>query len=69
MRTGVRDQVPWEEFGDAVDRMLCDAGQDGAEVERWIKAVELGGADERVEGSGADTAGVGAEEEVVLPSD
>ena len=49
--------------------MLRDAGQDGAEIERWIKAVELGGADECVEGSCADTAGVGAEEEVVLPSD
>jgi len=49
--------------------MLGDPCQDGAEVKRWIESAELGGADEGVEGSSALAAGIGAKEQVILPSD
>jgi hypothetical protein len=48
--------------------MVCDLCQHSAEVELRIKAIELGRADEAVEGGGAVAAGVRTCEQIVLPS-
>ena len=49
--------------------MVGDARQNGAKVERRVQSAELGRADECVEGCGTFSAGIGAEEQVILPSD
>jgi len=66
---GCGSQVPGQEFTDAVDRMLSDPSQDGAKIERGIKAVQFGRADEGVERSCAHPTGIGTEEQIVLASD
>ena len=53
-------QVPWQQIGDAADGVLGDSGEHGAEIVFRVDAVELGRADERVDGSGALAACVGA---------
>jgi hypothetical protein len=62
-------QVPGQELADAVDRMLSDAGEHLAQIERGIKPVQLRSADQSVKRRGTHTAGIGAEEQVVLPTD
>lgn len=44
---------------DAIDRVICDVGQNGAKVQFWIEAVEPGAPDQRVNGSGQVASGVG----------
>ncbi len=53
---------------DAVDRMFCDAGQDGTEIEFRIESVELGAADQRVDVGGPVAARIRAREQVILIS-
>ena len=61
--------VPGQQFGDAVDRVVGDAGEHVAQPGLRIEAVELGGLDQRVDGRGALAAGVGAGEQPVLPAE
>ena len=60
--------VPWEQFGDAVDVVVGDAGQDIAEPGFGIETVELGGFDQGVDGGGTFAAAVRSGEEIVLAS-
>lgn len=57
--------VPWQQFFDAVDRVLSDAGEDMAEIEFWIDPVELGGSHKSVDGGCAMASRVGTGKEVV----
>ena len=66
MLGGVGREVPGQEFLDAVDRMVGDAGQHVAEIRFGIETVEFGGADQAVDRGGAFAAGIGAGEQVVL---
>src|SRR5439155_19514831 len=58
--------VPWQEFGDAIDGVIGDAGQDGTQIRLGIETIELGGFDERVDGSSPLAAGIGSGEEIIL---
>ena len=68
MRYAARDKSPaasaakfWgQEFLDAVDGMIGDAGQHVAQVSLGVEAVEFGGADQAVDRGGALAAGVRA---------
>ena len=59
---------PGQQIGDMAGRMGGEPFEDVAQPGLRIDAVELGRLDQRVEGSGALAAGVGAGKEVVLPS-
>jgi len=48
--------------------VVSDAGEDIAQISLWVEAVQLGRADQAVESGGTLTAGVGAGEEIILPS-
>src|ERR1039458_9955930 len=61
--------VPGQQFGDAVDGVLGNAREHVAQIGFGIESVELGRADEAVDGGGALAAGVGSGEEVVLATD
>ena len=54
--------IPGQQFVDALGRMIRQAGQHVGEPSLWIDVVELGGGDQRVDGSGAPAAFVGAGE-------
>ena len=43
--------------------MFCDASQNATEIERWIKAVELGGADQTVHRGGPIATGIRPDEQ------
>ena len=58
--------IPWEQFVDAVDFVIGDAGENVAEIGFGINGVELAGFDEGVDGSGAIAAPVGSSKEIVL---
>src|SRR5512142_1686586 len=64
-----RADVPGGQVADAIDGVAGDAGEHVAEVGFGIEAVELGGLDQGIEGSGAITAGVGPGKKVVLPAE
>ena len=49
--------------------MIGDAGQDVGEIGLRIDAVQLGRLDDGVENSGPLAAGIGAGEEIILPSE
>src|SRR5215210_3500390 len=66
---GMRRPVPRQQFADAIDRMISDAGENVAQPHLGIKAVELGRLDEGVDGRGALAAGIGAGEQVVLAAE
>ena len=51
-RRELRGAVPGQEVVDPVDRMIGDAGQDMAQPSLGVNTVELGRADQRVDGSG-----------------
>ena len=55
-----------QEFLDAVDRMIGDAGQHVEEIDFGVETVEFGGADQAVDRGGALAAHIGACEQVVL---
>jgi hypothetical protein len=63
-----RREVPGQEFLDAVDRMIGDAGQHVSEIGFGIETVEFGAADQGVDRGGALAAGIGTGEQVVLPT-
>ena len=52
-------EVPGQEFLDAVDGVLGDLFEHASEIELRIKPVELGCSQQRVDGGGAVTAGIG----------
>ena len=55
-----RREVPRQEFFNAVDGMVGDAGQHVAEIGFGIETVELCAADQAVDRCGALAAGIGA---------
>jgi len=65
-RSAARLPVPGQEFADAIDRMIGDAGQNVAQVSLRIEAIHLGGLDEGIHRSVAHAAGVGAGKEIIL---
>ena len=66
MLGSVGGEVPGQQFGDAVDRVIGDAREHVAQVGFGIEAVELGRADQAVDRGGALAAGIGAAKQVVL---
>jgi hypothetical protein len=62
-------EVPGEEFVDAFDRVLGDAGQDLAEIKFGIDSIEFRRSDQRVDCGSSFAAGVRATKKVVLASD
>lgn len=58
-----------QEFVDAVDRMLGDAGQDLAEIGQRFDAAELAHLSQAVDDSGAPASGVRAGQTPVLPTE
>src|SRR5712664_1854099 len=60
--SGFRYEGPGQEFLDAVDRMIGDAGQHVAEIRFGVETVEFGGADQTVNRGGALTDSIGAGE-------
>ncbi len=61
-------EIPGEEFLDAVDGVLGDPLEHATEIELRIQSVELGCSQQRVDGGGAVTAGIGSTEQEVLPA-
>ena len=55
----LRGQVPGQEFLDTVDRVIGDALQDMAKIEFGVEIVELGRAEQAVNGRRAFAAGIG----------
>ena len=62
-------EVPWQQISDPADGMVGDAFEHQMEIEFRIETVELGASEQRVDGGGAFSAGVGSAEEVVLSSE
>jgi len=60
--------VPGQQLFDAINGVVGDAGEDVAQVSFRVEADQLGRADQAVESGGTLTAGVGAGEEIILPS-
>ncbi len=63
---GGQCDVPGQEFADAVDGVVGDAFEHVVEVELRVKLVELGCAEQGVDGGGAFSSGVRTGEEIVL---
>ena len=61
--------VPWQHLVDLADWVVGDAFEDVVEIELRVEAVELGSTEQRVDRGSSLTAGVGAAEEVILPSE
>jgi len=59
-------EVPGQELGDAVDRMICDHCEDVAQVGFGIDAVEFASIDQAVDRSSALSTRIGACEQPVL---
>src|ERR1035437_2344895 len=51
-------EVPGQEFVDPADGVVGDAFKDVLEIDLWVEPVELGRAEQRVDGGGAFTTGV-----------
>jgi hypothetical protein len=60
--------VPRQELFDAIDGVIGDLGEYGAEIALRVKAVKPGATDQRVDGGGAMTAGIGPSKKIVPPS-
>ena len=58
--------VPWQQFVDPVDRMLCDARKDIGQPGLRIDIVKTGGLDQRVKHGGALSTAIGAAEQPCL---
>lgn len=67
--SSVSVDVPGQQFFDAVNGMLRDAGEHLAQIEFWIHSVQLGAAHERVDGGCAMSSGIGSGEEVVAATE
>lgn len=61
--------IPRQQFRDAIDFVIGDAGEDIAEVGFWVEAVELCGFDERVDGGGAFSTGIRSGKEIILAAE
>jgi hypothetical protein len=59
-------EIPGQQFADAADEMVGDAGEHDAEIEFRIEAVELGRADDRIESYRSLAARVGTGEQIVF---
>ena len=59
------DDVPGQQFGDAIDWVIGDAAEHLVQIGFGIEPVELGRLDERVGRGGARAAGIGAE--LIMP--
>ena len=57
-------EVPRQQLLDAVDGMIGDAFEHVAQIEFWIKAIQLGCAQESIDRSRAFSAGIRTGEEV-----
>src|ERR1017187_2422604 len=57
---------PRQQLVDAVDRVICDALQDVAQVQLRVDPAQLGRAEQRVDHGGTLTANVRAQVQVVL---
>ena len=68
-RRELRGAVPGQEVIDPVDRMIGDIGQHMAQPGLGVDTVELGRADQRVDGGGTLATTVGTGEQVVSPAD
>ena len=60
-------EIPRQQFVDAVDGMVGDAGQHLAQIGFGIEAVELGRTDQAVDRRGAFPARIRSGKQVVLP--
>jgi hypothetical protein len=60
------DDIPWQQFLDAIDGMVGDTREHVAQILFGIQAVEFGRADQGIEGGGAFAAFIGAGEKVIL---
>src|SRR5262245_32107598 len=60
---------PWQQFFDAIDRVIGDVLDDVAQVGFRIHTVELGRSDQAVDRGSTSTAGIGTTEQVVLSSE
>ena len=61
-------QVPGQEVVDLADGVVGDALEDMLEIDLWIESVELGGAEQRVNGCCAFTTVVRTRKQEVFPS-
>lgn len=61
-------KVPGQEFANAIDGMLGDTREHRAQIEGRIKPIQLGSADQSIEGGGTHTSRIGAEEQIVFPA-
>src|SRR5881394_3764483 len=60
--------VPGQQFGDAVHRMIGDMREHMPQVRGWIDAVQLGRTQESIESRCAPSTRIRASEQVVLPA-
>ena len=68
-RRELRGAVPGQEVLDPIDRMIGDVGQHMAQPGLRVNTVELGRADQRVDGGGTLATAVGTGEQIVAPAD
>lgn len=68
-RRELRGAVPGQEVVDPVDRMVGDVGQHMAQPGLGVNTVQLGRANQRVDGGGTLAAAVSAGEQVVAAAD
>jgi len=61
--------APWQEVVNAVDRVIGDMRQRMAQPGFGVDPVQLGRADQRVDGGGALAPAVGAGEQVIASAD
>lgn len=59
-------ELPWQQVVDALDGVVGDASEDLFEIELRVESIQLGGAEQRVDGSGAFAARVRSGEERVF---
>lgn len=58
--------MPRQQFVDPIDRALGDTLDDIAQVSLWIQVIELGRANQAVDGRGALATRIGATEQIIL---
>ncbi|AIP35837.1 hypothetical protein DR64_5508 [Paraburkholderia xenovorans LB400] len=60
---------PWQQFVDAIDRVLGDASDDVAQVGLGIKAIQFGGTDQGIDCGATFAAAVGTEVQEVFSAE
>ena len=61
--------MPGQQLVDPIDRMLGDALDDVAQISLWIEVIELGRANQAVDGRGALATGIGTAEQVIFSAE